>query len=210
VKITSALKILALTFFCNFVSAQNKSSPFSETETIRIEQQAKDYIKSFTRAVPKLATTHDDELQKTITANIKSLFIPNANIEIINLDSKKRTYSLSSYLLNVVANYADRFGVVVVKFENVVVNHNSFKPLNNSEGVVTGYKGTYSFVQIFCVTDKNIKKEGKIEMEDFVICEKTKKNGDLILKKVTSPTAGDRWVLLLGNISAKQIENLKK
>lgn len=186
------------------------NSPFSEAETQRIEKQAKDYIKSFTRAVPKLATTHDDELQRTITANIKSLFIPNAKVEVMNLDLQRRTYPLNSYLLNVVAEYADRFGLVVVKFENVVVNHNSFKPIKNSEGVITSYKGTYSFVQIFCVTDKNVEMESKIEMEDFIVCEKTKKKGEIILKKVTSPTAGDHWVLLLGNITANQIENLKK
>ncbi len=193
-----------------FVYAQNMNSPFSEAETQRIEKQAKDYIKSFTRAVPKLATTHDDELQRTITANIKSLFIPNAKVEVMNLDLQRRTYPLNSYLLNVVAEYADRFGLVVVKFENVVVNHNSFKPIKNSEGVITSYKGTYSFVQIFCVTDKNVEMESKIEMEDFIVCEKTKKKGEIILKKVTSPTAGDHWVLLLGNITANQIENLKK
>lgn len=194
----------------HFMYAQNKATPFSEEETKRIEQQAKDYIKSFTRAVPKLATTQDEELQRTITANIKSLFIPIAKVAVMNLDQRKHTYSLTDYLLHVVANYADRFGLVVVKFENIVVNHNSFSPITNSDGVITGYKGTYSFVQIFCVTDKDFKKEGKYEMEDFSVCEKTKKKGEIILKKVTSPTTGDRWVLLLGNIQANQIENLKK
>ena len=204
------ISIILGLFSSFFVHAQSVNPPFSEEETRRIEQQAKDYIKSFTRAVPKLATTHDDELQRTITANIKSLFIPNAKVEVMNVDSQKHIYPLSSYLLNVVGDYSDRFGVVVLKFENIVVNHNSFKPILNSEGVITGYKGSYSFVQIFCVTDKNVKKEGKYEMEDFIVCEKTRKKGDLILKKVTSPTAGDHWVLLLGNIKANQIENLKK
>ena len=210
---TKSISIVLL-FLCSFLTnrtfGQPNNSPFGKDQLEEIEQQAKDYLVSFTDGVSQLSKNSDKTAQRKIINNVLNLFKDNAKIETLNVNGNKRAYNMPYYLTNIVANYSNRFGLVVLKFENVVVDHNSTAPIKNAKGVITGYKGTFSFSQIFCVTDKFVHKESnKYEMEDFKICDQTKKEGEFIYKKIEG-TTGSRWILLLGDIEAKEVENLKK
>jgi hypothetical protein len=114
-------------------------------------------------------------------------------------------------LRKIVANYTKRFDIVILHIETNNFNVSDLIPVTDSSGKILSYKCYYKFVQGFCAKVENENKEAPLSTnpEDFDVCERTWKSGEIIIKRAFSPSKGDRWVISLGNIKANQIKNLK-
>lgn len=208
------MKYLAIIFLL-FIT----TNLFSQANTIppadipRIKQQAKDYIFEFARYMQKLGSDAGltPEARTAIGDNLISLFDEDATIQVLNLRKNKNTYAIAPYIKNVVALYTKRFKFVIFKFKSITYDFNNLTPVKNSNGEITAYKFTYTFVQDFCVTNQDTDSEtwDPKKLESYDVCEETTKTGEIIIKKRVSPTIGARWVVLLGSIQVNKIDDLK-
>lgn len=202
---------IAFLLLSNIGFTQNTT--FSKEELAGFEKQAKGYLIDFTNTVKALGEKPSNSCDKTclrdkVDGAIK-LFKPGATVETITLKKKRTTRTVSMYLNSVVANYKIRYKLVIISFENVVIDPNSIKQTRNINGQMQ-YQLKGRFSQTFCVTNnKNAKETNEIDIESSVVCETTNKEFDITLLKKSSASAGTRWVVLLGNITVKSIRNLK-
>ncbi len=179
-------------------------------DTKQINAEAKNLINEFRNFLPKLAMSKDNEQKKVYKTSIESLFEKNATIEVASF-KRKKPYSLTEYL-NTVANYTKRFELVVFTFKINSINTKNLEPIRDTNGEIIKYRGTYTFTQGFCVKIKKAENPEGFDYKDpdsYDVCEETTKEGEFFLEKEYQRVAGSHWVVKLGNITAKHIEDKK-
>ena len=207
-------KIGLFVFFIVFSSTGfAQKSPFSQEQLNKFSLQAKDYIKDFTKVVKSLSNPKSscDKLcrQNKIEGTVKH-FKPGAIVQTVTLKNKTpRSRSVSIYLNSIVASYSTRFKLVILTFENIVLDTTSIKEVKNEKGQ-SEYHMKGSFTQRFCVKNENDSNEtNDNDIESFTICEETIKEFEVIIGKIGSASAAERYYVLLGDITAKSIRSLK-
>jgi|GEM_PF-3309008 len=202
--------IATFVFLLISVSGFSQNVPFSKEQQDKFTRQAKDYLQDFVRTVILLSDPKkscDATCQEYRIQGTEDHFIKGAKIQTISLNNKNpRSWPVSQYLRTVVNNYKNRYRLVIVKFNNIVIDSDKLQPIGNNM-----YKMKGSLTQEFCVKNAQdfAKESNTTNVESFTICEETQKEFEVIIKKQLSASLGERWVVLLGDVNAKTIKNLK-
>lgn len=204
--------ITAFLLISHKVVAQN--NPFTQEQLNKFARQAKDYVIDFTKAVKSLSNPNsvcDKVCRQNKIEGIVKHFKSGAFVQTVTLKNKTpKPHPVEKYLNSIVASYSIRFKLVIITFENIVLNVKSFKELKNSSGKLE-YSMTGSFKQKFCVkNEKDAKESNEEDIESFTICEETVKEFEVRITKIPSASGPERWVVLLGDIKAKSIKSLKE
>lgn len=205
--------IFTITFLFFIHTGFSQKSPFSNEQVNKFALQAKDYIKDFTKTVKSLSnppTQNCDKLcrQYKIDGTVNH-FKKGATVQTINLKKKITTRSVLTYLNSVVESYSTSYKLVILTFDHIVINPNIVKEVKKSDGK-TEYHMKGSFTQRFCVKNSADAKETNDEdIDSFTICEETIKYFDIIIEKKSSASVSERYVVLIGDISARSIKSLK-
>ena len=198
-----------------FAALARSQKPLTPEDEKYIKSQAAAYIKQFKLKIQELGSSDGQKLsdkeRNTLINSIDSYFEDTATVQVMNLNKKKNTYSLRNYLSNVVANYSKRYQIVILRIETTNFNVSDLVPIKDASDKITSYKCYYTFVQGFCAkkTLENKEDFDSKDPDDYDVCERTWKSGEVVVKRAFSATKGDRWVISLGDIKANHIKDLQ-
>ena len=191
----------------------SQTSPFSKDQQLKFEKQSKVYLEGFIKTIKALSdpTPGCDKqcLDDKIYGTLKN-FKEDAIIQTITLKNPKpKDWTVNNYLKNIVKNYSIRFDLVIIKFENIVINDKSLTEIKRPNGSIE-YEMTGNFRQTFCAKSKQDAKESNsMEIDAMTICEYTDKEFKITLRKQKRVLGPETWVVLLSNIYVRSITNLK-
>jgi hypothetical protein len=190
--------------------------PLTPADTNYIRKQAFQYVRVFKNTMERLGSTNNlSERQENIMIKfVLSYFRKGAKIEVTSDGESTREYDVDRYFSDIVANYSKRYSLVITTINISSFNISDLVPAaRDANGNITAYKGTFSFKQGFCAKKNKLDQEkfNSADPNNYDVCETTDKMGEIYIEKKYSPTAGDRWVILLGNITVEKgkFKNLK-
>lgn len=177
----------------------------------RLQHRGKEYVKNFEDFIVDISSTKTDEGKLAPIHSAYDLFESTATIEVSNrITNKRKKYSIKEYLMDVVRNYSNHYGAVVITYVNIVADWKNLQAIKDRNGEDI-YVGSFSFKQCFCA-GKNAILNSDIEKRNFEQCDAykdcTKKRGEIIVRKVTT-VKGERWILKLGNITVVETSDIK-
>jgi len=196
-------------FICYLASAQDSTIHFTQKQLQDFEIQAKASVRNFCYYLGDLASSGTKAEDKpSIKQRLKNLFIDYAKVEVLSVShpNKPRSYSINKYV-DLVGNYAERFRFVVMQFYKVRVDVQHLKQIVKDGKIV--YMGTFSYWQRFLAS--NAEKEFNYTEQDLKgQSDETPKTGVfyLIQSETKSNDKGKRWIILLGDIKAKELKPL--
>lgn len=179
----------------------------------RLQKNAEKKVISFEKLVSDIAMGKDDATKQIYIKTAYAMFEPNATIEVSNKTEKSETINKSPILkyLNSLSKLNKKYKIITITFKAGFVKIEKLKEKKDAEGNIY-YEGSITIKQCFCSTNSLLAAE-EIERRQFTSdCSAygdcTSKKVKIIVKQVIT-IEGERWVVMLGDISIVETNAIK-
>lgn len=201
---------ILLLFFTCLAFGQKKLAP---EDLQRLQKNAEKNVVAFEKLVADIAIGRDTAKQIFIST-VYAMFEPKATIEVSSKKENtvtKNQYPILKYLNNL-AKLTRKYKIITMTFKAGFVETEKLKEKKDEQGNIF-YEGSITIKQCFCASNSLTINNNDVELRKFTTdCSAygdcTTKKVKIVAKQVLT-IEGERWIVMLGDISVVETNSIK-